>query len=447
MNKVEAGRAMPLWQVLRHRAWLAGGIFVLSQLVALACWFILPHQYRAQAVVLLDAGFTQSPTRLALDDAKANALMAKVTLLSSSLLADDVIKSTGLNTSTVLREAWARNAPEGMSFEQWLQLVVIAGVVPDGTAGSLVLKVGYVATSPEFAKAMANSYAESLIRVSDLLNRGVDRFAGQAFASSEIRARAEYKAAMETLQQRTGREVLDEQLSDPALRAFIIGTRQTSALVRSHLESVARQRVLEQGGDPGSLLDDAFSVAQRDRLGKLRAQRAEVVTSMGDGNPVLKALDASIASLERTVAEHERKRRMSSAIGVDYRAQMASSVTKSDQATQTALLDRERRRLAHASAQQAASAAGDRYEDAAFSAEITALNRDAPRTDVRFLSAATLPTDPWFPSLSYYVPVALTLGLLMAMLGAYLAERNDRRVRSLEDVSKAVGTGWVGRLS
>lgn len=432
-------------QALKHRRWLACAIFCLSQGVAAACWFMLPHQYLSQAVVLLDPG--PSPTRLVANDERANVLAAKVGLLTSSLVADEVIRSTGLDRSEVMRENWAIGAPAGMSYEQWLQNVVMAGVVPDGSRGSMVLKIGYAATTPEPAKALANAYADALIRVSDLLNRGADRFADQAFASAQARSRAELKAAQEALAQRGSSDVMGAGMTDPAIKAFISGSRQTSSFVRSHLEGQAQQRVFDQGGDAGSLLDDAFLNTQRQKLSVLTGQRAEAKSNFGDGHPVVKALDASIRAVESTIEAHERKRRAASALGVQIRGDVARSASSDDADRRAALLEREQRRLSYEATRQGVESAGERYEEALTNAEIAALNREAPRSDVRLMSPANTPTESWFPKVAYYVPISLALGLMLAWLGAGVLERADRRVRTLSDVSDVVGSGpaWLLR--
>ncbi|MFY9460109.1 MAG: hypothetical protein WAP57_10195 [Aquabacterium commune] len=438
-------RGLLNWRSLRHRPFLAGTIFGLSQVVALLCWFWLPHQYLAQAVVLIDSG--AAPTRLAINDERANLLMGKVNLLMSSLLAEEVVRTTGLDRSEVMRDAWAKNARSGLPYEQWLQSIAMAGIVPDASPGSLVLKVGYVSTLPDMARLMANAYADALVQVSDLLNKGSDRFADQAFTAAQTRARAELSAAQESMRQGAGADLMAEGISDPALRAFLTGTRQTTAFVRLHLESQAQQRIIEGRGDPGSLLDDAFLRGQRQKLSDLKGQRAEATTNFGDGHPVLKALDASIASVEAAIQVHEGKRRLASAMGVQTRADVARSVGDSDAKVQAALLNRERRRLAQDASRQAVDGAGERYEDALTNAEIAVLNRDAPRADVRLMSAAVTPVETWFPRLGYYVPVALVLGLLLAWLGVGIVERVDPRVRGADELADALGTEWTGRLS
>ncbi|MDI1349272.1 MAG: hypothetical protein PSV21_08595 [Aquabacterium sp.] len=436
--------ALLSWQALKHRRWLAGVIFFFSQCVAVACWFVLPHQYLSQAVVLLDPG--PSPTRLVANDERANVLAAKVSLLTSSLVAEEVIRTTGLDRSDVMRENWETSAPAGMSYEQWLQSVVMAGIVPDGSRGSMVLKIGYAATTPEPAKALANAYADALIRVSDLLNKGADRFADQAFASAQARSRLELKAAQEVLRQRGSAELMGEGLTDPGIRAFLSGSRQTSAFVRSHLEGQAQQRVLEQGRDPGSLLDDAFLNTHRQKLSVLTGQRAEAKSNFGDGHPVVKALDASIRAVEATIEAHERKRRAASALGVQLRGDVARSVSGNDVDTRATLLEREQRRLSYEASRQGVESAGERYEESLTNAEVAVLNREAPRADVRLMSAATTPIGSWFPQLAYYVPVSLSLGLILAWLGAGVMERTDRRVRTLGDVSEVVGSGQTWAL-
>lgn len=167
---------------------------------------------------------------------------------------------------------------------------------------------------------------------------------------------------------------------------------------------------------------------------------------MGDGHPVVKALDASIRAVEATIEAHERKRRAASALGVQIRGDVVRSVSGNDMDTRSTLLEREQHRLSYEASRQGVESAGERYEEALTNAEVAVLNREAPRADVRLMSAATMPTDSWFPKLAYYLPVSLSLGLLLAWLGAGVMERTDRRVRTLGDVSEVVGSGQTWAL-
>jgi uncharacterized protein involved in exopolysaccharide biosynthesis len=445
MTVMGPGTTISAWRAVRSRPWLAGAILLCSQAVALACWLALPHQYKSQAVLLLDTA--DAPGLLSQRDDKTKMLMAKITLLASPLLADEVVRTTGMDRSSHLRQMWADMDTNGLSFEEWLQRVVLSGIVPSGSPTSAVLKVGYVSSSPEMAQTLANAVAAALISTSAALNRSADRFAESAYGTGVERALVEFRAAQEALRQRSGVEMMDYKLADSALSDFTLSSRRTGALVQSYLQGVAGQQSLVQMGDTGSLLDDKFVQEQREELVVLKGQRAEVLTSMGDGNPVLKGLDASIRAVSKVIETRERQALMASAVGVKSMADTVAKLTRQDEARRSQLLARERSRLLADSAREAADKAGERFEDTMVMAEAATMSREVPQTELVWMSPANLPGTPWFPDISYYLPISLGLGLLMAVTGASFVERSDRRVRGESDLTEILGDTWIGRLS
>lgn len=432
------------WQVMRHRPVLAASIFALAQIVAAACWFSLPHHYKADAVVLLDA--SQNPVQIATNDVQANLLASRVGLLSSRLVAERVIKRLGLDRMAVMQQQWAMLGEGRPSFETWLENVVLGGLIPRATPGSSLVTVSYASPSPEMARAMANAFAEELAFASDQLNRGVDLFAGRAYAEAQEQARSEMRSAHAELAQGSSRAMVVDVVADPDLRAHLQGSNQTSNVVGAFLGQEAINQVLAGKADPGTLLDDAYLLQQRERLSALRTQRAEAVSSMGDQHPIVRALDASTVGLEADIRRYEQKRRASQSTRASGMGQAVRSLQQDDARKQAALLVREQQRQALVSAQQKADLSAERYEDALTQAELTELLKDAPRGDVRVISLSGLPASTWFPSLTYFVPVSVGMGLLLAWIGAYASERRDRRVRSVDELQELVGAPLLGRL-
>lgn len=440
---VAVNRRTP-WRVMRCRPILAGSIFVMAQIVAAVCWFTLPHHYKAEAVVLLDA--SNNPFQIATNDVRANMLASRVGLLSSRLVAERVVKRLGLDRMAAMQQQWDTLGEDRPSFESWLESVALAGLIPQASPGSSLVTVSYASPSPEMAQAMANAFAEELAFAADQLNRGIDLFAGQAYAKAWERARDEMRSAHAALAQGAADSQVLDVVADPALRAHLRSSSQTTSIVGAFLGQDAINQVLAGKADPGSLLDDAYLVQQRERLAQLRTQRAEVVASMGAQHPVVRALDASTVGVEADIRRYEQKRRASQSSRASGMEQTVRSLQQDDAREQAALLGRERQRQALASAQQKADLSAERYEEILTQAELTQLLKDAPRGDVRVVSLSALPASTWFPSLTYFAPVSLVMGLLLAWIGAHASEKRDRRVRSEEELQELVGAPVVGRL-
>ena len=438
-------RSAPLFRSVRYRPVVAGLVLLSSQLVTVGLWFGMPHMYKAEALVLVDV--SQGPAQVVGNDATANILGAKLSLLRSRLLTDRVVARLGPDGITVLKGAWSSLDDSRPPFEDWVAAVIGGGLVPTAENGSFLLRVGYGSRSPEFSTNMANLFANEFVTASDLLNRGFDRYADRSFEQAEGRLRQELLVAQQALTQATSKDVMPDGTDiDPALLEYVRMSQLTTRSVRAFVDGQAISSVAGQAGDVGNMLDDTYLRAQRSRLADLRSQRAEAVTSMGEANPVVKALDASIRSIEQGIGAYEGKRRQSMAQAARSKGQVVEQVSEREGALKSARLDREQLYKIYETNQQNVTSIGNRYEDAVMQHSMMALNRDVPRTDARVISNASVPVDTWFPAWYYYFPACLVLGLINAILAAFFLERRDQRVRSADDVAAVVGVDVVDTL-
>ncbi|MBI5926417.1 MAG: hypothetical protein HY836_12575 [Aquabacterium sp.] len=438
-------RAVPVFRSVRYRPVVAGLVLLSSQLVTVGLWFAMPHMYRAEALVLLEV--TQGPAQVVETDAKANVIGAKLSLLRSRLLTDRVVARLGPGGISMLRGMWSNLDEPRPPFEDWVASVIGGGLMPATENGSFLLRVGYVSPSPEFSTNMANLFANELVAVSDLLNRGFDRYADRSYEQAEARLRQELLVAQRTLAQAASKGVMSDGTAiDAALGEYLKMSQLTTRSVRAYVDGQALSSVAGQSVDVGDKLDDSYLTAQRSRLADMRNQQAEAVTSMGAAHPVVKALDSSIRSIEQGIRTYEEKRRQSIALAARSKGQVVTQLSEREDDLKSARLGKEQLYKSYETDQQNVTSIGDRYENAMLQHSMMALNRDVPRTDSRVVSDATIPVDTWFPTWYYYFPACFVLGLINAILAAYFLERRDQRVRSKDDLVAIVGVDMVDTL-
>jgi succinoglycan biosynthesis transport protein ExoP len=429
---------------VRARPKTALCMLLMSQVVAGVCWWRLPHQYRAETVVMVTANV--SPVQVVKDDGSANVVLARVALLQSRLMADRVIARLGLADNAAMRESWSMIGPGGPSYEDWLVNIVSGGLVPEPHTGSYMLTVAYASPLPGFAAVFANTYADELVALTDALNTRNDQTAESALAKGVERSKAQFEQARAELAV-AGREVQGfNGYAGEEWRKFLLLKAQTSRNTRAYVDVNASSEILGKGGDAGIVLDDTYLVTKQGELSALRAQRAAVVTSKGADHPLTKALDAGIRSLEEGMALYERKRRQSITASANVSRSNLGQAERDSQEARQALLGHLVKNQAFDASYEAALQRGAAYEAALTDHAMMALNRDAARSDVRVLSRAIVPEDPWFPRWYYYFPLAALAGMICAALGSALVERRDRRVRSLEDMSLLCGASLAGRI-
>lgn len=432
------------FRAVRYRPVLAGGIFVLSQIVGVFAWFKLPHLYKVEAAVLVD--MRNNPAQVVAKDAQQNVLAVKVGLLQSRLLVDRVVDRLNLRNNQVLRESWEGMGPKRPSFDEWLANLTAGGLIPGMSAGSYVLKVGYASASEEFSVTMANAFAEELVGLSDLLNRGYDQFVGQAYGLTTKSRYDEFVAAQNAVIAAASKDAQSTVVPESALRAFLQSSKQANNSVSDYIQTEAANQSVAGMRDMGGLMDDKFLQAQQAALADLRTQRDATATSMGASHPVVKALDSTIRSKEGSIRQHETRLRAALAVRSRATADAAAQLTQQQSERKASLLAAEGQRQGYDSAMQEAEEKGARYEDALTQDAIIELDRDAPRSDVRVIAAAAGTGGTWLPLWYYYFPISLAMGVLYAFLGAYMAERRDRRVRTEADINGVMGLPVINVL-
>lgn len=441
MSAQNPGRGRWLAAV-RARPYLAASIFVLSQLTAATCWWAMPHYYKAQALVVLDSN--PSPVQLVRDDGLTGVMPARVALLRSRLLVDRLVVKLKLDTSQRMRDMWDTMGPNRPPFEDWLAQLIAGGLVPEVSQGSFVLRVGYASPSPQFASALANAYANELIELVDVLNRGYDQIAAGKIDASVSAARARWLASQKKVLVDGKDTPLLPGMSDPEMQQFMLLNGISTRTSADYLAGQVATDVLKHMSDPGIAMDDTYLIKQQGVLGDLRSQRAAAVTSMGAVHPVVKGLDANIAAIENSIKLYKVKRLNSMAVELQVKRDV-SGVTSGQAATaKEELLRSVKRRQQYEERVFSADEAGDNYEQALSEQLVVALNQDVPRSDLQLLTPASQPQDAWFPQWYYYVPISMGMGILYVLLGCRITDGRDRRVRSVRDVVDLSGAQLVG---
>jgi succinoglycan biosynthesis transport protein ExoP len=429
---------------VRARPYLALTILVLSQVTAAACWLLVPHNYKAQATVLLDSN--PSPVQLVKDDGQSSVLAARMALLRSRLLADRLVTRLKLDTNPLMRDTWESMGPKRPPFDDWLAQLVASGLVPELTPRSYMLRVGYASPSPEFATALANAYATELIDLVDVLNRGYDQIGARKIDASVSAARARWLASQKAVLAEGANAPLLPGMSDPQMRQFMLLNAVNTRSTADYIAGQAANEVVTRMADPGDAMDDAYLVKQQGELGDLRTQRSAAVTSLGAQHPVVKGLDANISAVEDSIKLYKVKRRSSMGVGVQVKRDVLGAASGQAAEAKDALLDSVKRRRQYDERVSTAEQAGEAYEELLSEQSTVALNKDIPRSDLQLLNLATQPGEAWFPQWYYYVPISLIMGFVYVLLGCGITEMRDRRVRSVNDVVGLSGAELAGHV-
>jgi uncharacterized protein involved in exopolysaccharide biosynthesis len=302
---------------------------------------------------------------------------------------------------------------------------------------SRVIGVEFSAPDPELAAEVANAIADSFVALQQDAKRQ-SAVAATAWLQQEIerlRARvaeaeqavADYRAEHDLFNvDRQGAEAGDlstQQLGD--LSAELIRARAARAEAEARAQQI--QQLLDEGGAieaSTEVLSSQIVQRLRERQGALRAQIAELGTTLLPGHPRIRALEQQVANLEAQIRQEAAKvlaslntaARVAAAREASLRASLDAAkvdVSRSnEQEIQLRALQREA-----AAQRELLESFLSRYREAAARTDANYLPADA-----RIISRAVVPTEPSFPKKTMMSVAAAVAVLLIAVAILLLRE-------------------------
>jgi uncharacterized protein involved in exopolysaccharide biosynthesis len=235
----------------------------------------------------------------------------------------------------------------------------------------------------------------------------------------------------------------DERLDVENARLNELSTQLVMAQAMS-AESNSRQG--HASADSQEVLNNPLIAGIKADLSREEAKLQELSSRLGDNNPQVIQSKATVNSL-RSRLDTETKRIMSGA-GV------TNSVNRQREGQIRAELEEQRAKVLKMksvrdeggvllrdveNAQRAYDAVLQRLNQ-------TSLESQTTQSNISVLSEASVPTEPASPKIVLNTLLSLVVGLMLAAGAAFGLELMDRRVRSVEDISTAVGLPVLGVL-
>ena len=310
---------------------------------------------------------------------------------------------------------------------------------------SRVIGVEFSASDPEFAAEVANGVAESFVALQQdakrestvaatlWLEQEIDRL--REYVAEAEQAVADYRATHDLFDiDQAGAEIGNlstQQLSD--INAELARARAARAEAEARAELV--QSILDEGGPIDAseeVLNSQLVQRLRERQGALRAQIAELTTTLLPSHPRIRALEEQVANLEAQIREEAAKVLASLQTAARVAAAREQSLIASldeakvdvsrsnDRGIELRALEREA-----AAQRELLESFLARYREAAARTEADYLPADA-----RIISRAVAPTDPSFPKRKMMALAAaivvLLVGSAIVLLGEFVSGRAFR---------------------
>jgi chain length determinant protein EpsF len=353
------------------------------------------------------------------------------------------------DTDKALQQRWHNETGGRGDFDSWSAEQTLHGLDVLPIRDSNVIMVSYRSSDPERSAAVANAFVKAYIDTTlelrvDPAKQFSNVFDGSAKNLREDLERAQ--ARLSAYQQSKGIVASDEKLDVENLR---LAELSSQLVVLQGVASESGSRQIQSGSNPermpeavGSLLLGNLTSELAREEGKLR----ELATTLGDNNPRVVELRASIAQTRARIESETQ--RVAGSLAVN------NSVNQTRLAQVRAAVDEQRNKLLHMKGQRDEAAvllrdvenAQRAYDAVLARATQSGVESQTTQTNVSVLKRAAPPSMASSPRLVLNLAVALFIGSLLAAGGAIARESSDRRLRTDADVTLALRQPLLGVL-
>lgn len=400
---------------------------------------LLPKSYTATTSLVVNYKGVDPLTGMAIQAQLMPGYMAtQVDIISSHAVAIKVVQNLGLANNEVIKKQFEDERESSqIKIEDWLADLLIKKLDVKPSRESSMINISYSGADPQFAAAIANAFADAYQDASLHLKVEPSRKAADYLLTQAQTFRDKLEAAQAKLskyQQENGLTSVMENLDVENAKLNQLAAQLIAAQSQA-LDSAARQQNANAAGDASP--DVAASPVVQNlkiSLAQATSKLAEAGNRLGQNHPQYMSAQAEVDKL-RAQLDSEISRMRASVGGNAKIHQQNQSQLKAELAAQKQKvldLNRSRDQLTVLmrdveSAQQAFNTVNQRLNQ-------TTLEGKADESDISVLNSAIPPAKHSSPRVLLNTILAMFLGGLMGVGLALVAEMQDRKIRSAEDV-------------
>jgi chain length determinant protein EpsF len=448
---------MGIYQIvlaLMARRWIviavAGATIMLTLIGSLA----IPKQYSASASVVVDQKAPDPISGVApLNDSGAlpSFIATQIDIITSERIRLAVVHQLGLDHDPKAREKWLGDGDGKGSVEQYWAERIGKKLLVKPSRESNVIAIQFTATNPNVAADTANAFAMTYMETSSELLADPARNSSAFFEARVREARdvvEKAHAKLSEYQQANGITGTDDRLDVESARLAELSA-QLTAVQEQRSESASR--AAEAAGAKMATSPDVMQnqVVQglRTQVALSEARLSELAQVDGQNNPAYQRAAAEFETLKARL--HYEMNQVAGSVGSSNAVNLGREglVAAALEAQKKKVLELRARHDEIAVLQRDVTAAEKSYDAVTQRLSQTSLASLSQLTNVTMLSEALPPAKPSSPRLKLNLAVAAVAGLLLGIWAALLAERFDRRVRTLSDAESAFGLLVLSEVS
>jgi chain length determinant protein EpsF len=436
--------------VMRSRWLTIVGVLGVVVLGGVAACLILPKQYAAAALVLVDSKHDPAANDSYSMDNNSAVIGTQVDIAASQRVAQRVVTALQLDQDPAYVQKW-RLATEGRGdFTAWLASTLIKRLSVKPSPESNVISITVKWPDPQVAATLANAFAEAYIATTIALKVDPAKQYANSFdaRSRELRVDLEAKQKLfSDFENTNGIVAADERIDVENARLSELST-QLVAIQAQRQESQSRERQAKEDiNSIPEVLQNPLIASLKADLSKAESRQQDIATSLGTNHPEYKSTGAEVTSLRQRLAQESarivaslsnttrvnqlRENEVSAALETQKNRVLAlkhlrdqAAVLQSDVATAQRNLDAVTQRLAQSS-----------------------LESQTQQTSSILLAPATEPVMPVSPNVPLILMLTVGVGGFIGLVASMLFELANPRVRSDQELIKMTGVPILGTVS
>lgn len=411
---------------------------------------ILPKQYTATAAVIVDVKSPDPIAGMVLAGMMSPGYMAtQVDIIGSDRVARRVVQGLGLTQNQELRSQWMEATEGRGDFESWIAQLLQKKLEVRPSRESNVINIGYTAPDPKFAAGLANAYVRAYIDTSLELRVDPAKQYNTFFdaRSKDLRDNLERAQIKLSSYQKEHNILATDGRVDIENQRLAELSSQLVTLQALASESTSRSaQARTQADQMQDVINNPVIGALKADLSRQEAKLQELSARFGEAHPQVEELKASITGLRQRVDSETT--RVSNSVGI------TNTINKNREADVRAALEAQRANVLKMKVQRDeisvlvrdVEAAQRAYDAVAQRQTLSSLESQTNLTNVSVLTPATEPANPSSPKIFMNIVLSIFLGGLLAISTVLIRELLDRRVRTLDDISSAVGVPVIGQM-
>jgi succinoglycan biosynthesis transport protein ExoP len=436
---VQARRHIIVWTLL------------VTVILGLVVSLVMPKMYKATTTLVINYKGNDPVSGLMLQAQLMPGYMAtQVDIISSESVALRVVDRLKMAEGEEIKQEFMAETKGEGDIRHWLadELLPKLDVLPSRESG--VMEVSFKGKDPKFVADVANAFAAEYQIMGIQLQTEPLRRASTYFAEQIKLLRENYEGAQQKLsayQQEKGIISQDDRIDTENERLNELSTELVNVQGQV-MEALSRQRMAQgQSAESPDVAANPMIQNLKTVLAQAEGKFSEISQRLDVNHPQYQSAKAEVEKLRAELKDNLKV--TSNSVGNNARIlqQRQDELTVALAAQKAKVLDLNRSRDQLSVLQKELESAQHAYETTTQRFTQTNLEGQFNQSDVSVLNPAVPPVDPSRPKLKLNLMISVFLGTVLGFGICMLMEILDRRVRSPEDISAAIGVATLGEIN